>query len=337
MTRSLAPSLAFAAALALAADAPPASAQSLEKLSMSIASTSMNYAPYFIPIAKGYFKDEGFEIDIVKAAGGAATPALLSGQTDISTSGSAALSAILKGGQMRIIFYPWDQLTYQVWSTKPEIKTLQDMKGKAVGIQSRGDTFETSMRLVLLKHGMDPNSVSYTPLGFGDARRAAIASGSLPVAIISPQDVDELKKAGLLKNATLIYDMYKKIELPLTGTAVRAADLEQKRDRIKRFIRAVAKGHAYAAAFRDETIKIVADYNKAVSPSSIAATYDDTMTGRTDDGSISEELQKTEATIRAELIGVPKDKIPPLSKIYDFTLAKEVGRELKAQGWKPTK
>jgi ABC-type nitrate/sulfonate/bicarbonate transport system substrate-binding protein len=217
MTRSLAPSLAFAAALALAADALPASAQTLEKLSMSIASTSMNYAPYFIPIEKGYFKEEGFEIEIVKAAGGAATPALLSGQTDISTSGSAALSAILKGGQMKIIFYPWDQLTYQVWSTKPEIKTIQDVKGKAVGIQSRGDTFETSMRLVLLKHGMDPNSVSYTPLGFGDARRAAIASGSLPVAIISPQDVDELKKVGLLKNATLIYDMYKKIELPLTG------------------------------------------------------------------------------------------------------------------------
>lgn len=40
----------------------------------------------------------------------------------------------------------------------------------AVGIQTRGDTFEIGMRLTLIKHGMSPNAVSYTPLGYGGGR-----------------------------------------------------------------------------------------------------------------------------------------------------------------------
>jgi hypothetical protein len=34
---------------------------------------------------------------------------------------------------------------------------------------------------------------------------------------------------------------------------------------------------------------------------------------------------------------VAKDKIPPIEKMYDFSMAKEAWNELKAQGWKPAK
>ena len=316
--------------------ARPCAAATPEKIKVTMAASSVNYAPYLVAIDKGYFKDEGFDVEIVKAGGGTATPALISGSVDFSTSGSAAVSAILRGAPLRVIFYPWDRIDYQIWASDPAIKTIQDLKGKAIGIISRGDTLEIAIRIVLLRHGMDPNGVSYTPLGFGPGRMAAISAGTLPAVLLAPIDVDQLKDAGKLGNAHMIYDTYDKVKMPLTGTAVSAATLQNEPARVKRFVRAVAKGLAYSAAFRDATVSIMERYNKGASPKTILATYQHTLGTRTNDGSIPEELQRQEATMRAELIGVAKDKIPPLDQIYDFRIAKEVGRELMAEHWKPS-
>ena len=310
-------------------------ALALEKVKVTMAATSVNYAPYLVAIDRGYFKDEGFEIEIVFTGGGTATPALISGSQDFSTSGSAAISAILRGAPLRVIFYPWDRIDYQIWATDPTIKTVRDLKGKAIGIISRGDTMEVAIRIVLLRSGMDPNGVSYTPLGFGNARLAAIGAATLPAAILAPIDVDRLKEMGKLGDARMIYDTYDKVKMPLTGLAVSAEALDKDPGRIKHFVRAVAKGLAFSAAFRDRTVDILATYNKGMGRESILATYDHTLATRTEDGSIPEELQTQEATMRAELIGLPKDKVPPLDKIYDFRIAKEVGKELAAEHWKP--
>jgi ABC-type nitrate/sulfonate/bicarbonate transport system substrate-binding protein len=315
----------------------PHAAQAIEKIKVSMAATSVNYAPYLVAVEKGYFKDEGFDVAIVKAGGGTATPALISGSLDFSTSGSAAVSAIMRGAPLRVIFYPWGRIDYQIWATKPDIKTVEDLKGKQIGIISRGDTQEVAIRIVLARHGMDPNGVGYTPLGFGGGRMAAISSGSLPAAVLAPVDVGRLKKAGKLGNAHLVFDTHDTVKMPLTGTAVSVAMLERNPDRVKRFIRAVAKGLAYTGTYRGATVDMLLKYNPKTARETIMETYEGTLSGRTEDGSISEELQSQEATSRAEVIRLAKNKIPPLDKIYDFRIAKAVGKELAAAHWKPTR
>ena len=322
--------LAGATALAIVSSAAQA-----EPVKVAIASRSMNYAPYLVPLTKGYYKEEGFEVELIDAGGGVATPGQISGDIDFNTSASAALSAILKGASLKIIYFPWDRIPYQLYVTDPAIKTLADLKGKQVGIQTRGDTFEVAMRMALMQEGLDPNSVIYGALGVGAARRAALAARSMPAAIISPVDANAMRAAGEMKDSRMIYDLGEKVQLPLTGTAVRTADIEKNRDRVKRFMRAVTKGMAYTAAYRDATIDIVMSYNKGADRESIAATYEETLAGRTEYGAITEKLQRQEADIRAELVKVPKDKIPPLDKIYDFTIVRDASQELQREGWKP--
>ena len=328
----------IAAALCLATLAAlPAGAQQLEKVKMAIAANAMNYAPYFAAIKKGYFAEDGFDVEIIEAGGGVATPAQISGQIDFNTSASSALSAMLRGAALKIVYYPWDKTIYQIWAFSPEIKTLQDVKGKSIGIQTRGDTFELGVRISLAQNGIDPNAVSYTALGFGTARRAAIAAGSLPVVTLTPEDVEWLKTNNQLKNSHLLFDMYPSVAMPLAGIAVRTVDLEKDRNRVKRFIRAVHKGWLYSVAHRDGAVDIVVQYAKGSNRATIDATYEDTMKTRTEDGTITPEVQKLESDLRAELINVAKDKIPPIEKMYDFSMAKEAWNELKAQGWKPAK
>lgn len=327
--------LASALAAVIAISGFVGGAQALEKVKVTIAASANNYAPYFAAIQKGYFKEEGFEIEIIKAGGGTATPALMSGSIDFSTSGASALSAILKGAPLRLVFFPWDRPTYQIWSTTPEITKLSQIKGKAVGIQTRGDTFEIGLRIVLRNNGMDPNSISYVPLGYGGGRRAAIASGSLPVAVLSKIDVERLRGTGGLKNGNMIFDMFNAVRMPYTGIAVAADAIEKDRERIKRFVRACIKGLAYMAAYKDGTVDIVQIYNTRTKRKALLIDYDSVRASKTIDGTVSVALQRQDVALRAELIGAKKDKIPSLGNIFDFSMAKEVNRELAASGWKP--
>ena len=88
----------FAVAVALglvAASFPTDPAQAIEKIKVSMAARASSYLPYFTAQDKGYFKEEGLVLDILKAGGGTATPALLSGDIQFSTSAASALSGIL--------------------------------------------------------------------------------------------------------------------------------------------------------------------------------------------------------------------------------------------------
>src|ERR1700689_4841605 len=183
--------------------AAPASAE-LQKLSLTMPAIATYYAPYTIAIKKGYYAEEGLEIATSFAAGGVATPALLSGTIDVSTSPASAITAIMRGAPLKIVYTMADRSNYQLWSTQPEIVTLKDMKGKTVGIQSRGDTFEIAMRLTLQQAGLPQDWVGYTPLGVGDAARAAaIASGSLPTVIVARSDIENLLNTPALRRGHL--------------------------------------------------------------------------------------------------------------------------------------
>ena len=119
----------LAAAALLLGSAQQAAA--LDTVKMTIAAFSTNYAPFFNAIEEGYFKEEGIEAEIVKAGGGVATPALLSGQFDFSTSESSAFSAIMKGGPLKVIVIEANRAPFQLWSTAARPQDRPGPQGQA--------------------------------------------------------------------------------------------------------------------------------------------------------------------------------------------------------------
>jgi ABC-type nitrate/sulfonate/bicarbonate transport system substrate-binding protein len=83
-----------------------------------------------VAMEKGYLREEGLNVEIVRAGGGVATPALMSGQLHFSTSAGAALSAAIRGGPLKIVYTHLSKPT-QVVSNKPEIKTVKDRSAKS--------------------------------------------------------------------------------------------------------------------------------------------------------------------------------------------------------------
>jgi len=320
---------AWSLALLLTTSALPARAADTMKI--TVTGLVSGFADYFIAIDHGYFTQEGIDAQIVQAGGSTATPALLSGDVQYSTSASIAISAILRGGELKIVFVNNDHVPYQLWSANPAVKTLADLKGKQVGVETRGDTRELAVRLAMLQQGVDPSTVVFTPLANAAAVVAGVLSGSLAAASIVTDEVERLKT---MPNTHLIFDL--QTIGTITGGGVFADRLlKDNRDLARRFMRAMIKGRRRGQAVPDDIVASVRRRNQGQSEAEIRRGIEAQKPLMTKDGTIPIEVQKREIEGRSDFLGIPPEKRRPADQVFDFSLLKEVNAALDASGWKP--
>jgi ABC-type nitrate/sulfonate/bicarbonate transport system substrate-binding protein len=329
--RFVAPSLVAIAATALIW----LPAHAADKVKVTYPTLTSSYIFFFSAISKGYYTDEGLDLDVVEAGGGVATPALVSGDAQFSTSGSSAISAIMKGAKLKVLAVGEDRPSWQIWTSRPEIKTFQDLKGLQVGILSRGDTGEVAIRYVLRKLGLPQDFVSFTPMGSSlGTRMAVVRAGSLPAAVLQPAEVETLRAGGGLANAQMIMDLAQEVRSTFNGLATSDAMIKNHVDVVMRFMRATRKGMIYARDNRDGAIDVYVKQMKA-QPDAAAHGYEELRKVMAEDGAITPEAQGNELALRADMLGMPADKIPPIATVFDFSWLEKVNAELKATGWKP--
>jgi ABC-type nitrate/sulfonate/bicarbonate transport system substrate-binding protein len=300
-----------------------------EKVRFSVAAVTGSYMDEFVAIEKGYHRDEGLTVEMIRAGGGIATQALIAGDLHFSTSAGSALSAMLRGAEIKVVYTNIDRPGYQVWSAQPEIKSLKDLIGKKNGVTSRGDTQELSVRLLLRKHGIDANSVAYIPVGFGGTRLAALQAGSVDAVPLGAGDFAQLKQP----KGHMLGDTEKEIRFAYVGLAVSSRLLARQPNLVERFLRSVIKGREYARRYREQTIPILGKYTQRKREFN-EIDYDSTLPVLTAEGWVPDEILKEDVAMRSELVGVP----PPAdyAKFFDYSVVRKIYRELKATAWKPT-
>jgi NitT/TauT family transport system substrate-binding protein len=332
MKRTFATRLATVALLALGATA---SADAADKVKVTYPTLTTSFIFFFAAIDRGYYAEDGLDLDVVEAGGGIATPALVSGDAQFSTSGSAAISAIMKGARLKVLMVGEDRPSWQIWSSKPEIRTLADLKGQQVGIVSRGDTGEVAVRYLLKKHDLPADAVSFTPMGSALATRMAIVrAGTLPAALLQPAEVEQLRANGGLANSHLVADAAAEVRSTFNGLATSDAMIKDHPDVVARFVRATRKGMIFARTLKAAAIDVFVRRMKG-SPTGAETGYDELRKVMAEDATIPPDAQATELALRADMLGMAKDKIPPASAVFDFSWVEKANAELKAAGWAP--
>jgi ABC-type nitrate/sulfonate/bicarbonate transport system substrate-binding protein len=302
------------ACLLFAAATPAPAADALQKITITVPSYEVADSAYFIAVQKGYFAAEGLDATLQFAGGGTATPALLSGSIEGSASSASALGAIMRGAALRIVLVFEDSPFYNVWAHS-DIHSLADFKGKAIGVATRGDTFEIATRLALRQAGISPDDVGFTPIGSGLGAGAAFESGAL---------------------AGVVASFLGKVHMPWNGFVVSEKLLYGNPALARRIVRAIVKGSRYQQRFKSQTIAIVAKYNASEQTLEGSSDYDEFMRGRTADLTVKPEFAAADLDVHAGLMKISRDQLPPLDKIYDFALVRSVNAELDASRWKPT-
>ena len=299
-----------------------------DKVRFSVAAITGSYMDEFVAIEKGYHREEGLSVEMIRAGGGIATQALIAGDLHFSTSAGSALSAMLRGAEVKVVYTNIDRPGYQLWSGQPEIRNLKDLVGKKVGVTSRGDTQELSVRLLLRKHGIDANSVVYIPVGFGATRLVALQTGTVDAVPLGAGDFAQLKQS----KGHMLGDTEKEIRFAYVGLAVSSRLLARQPNLVERYLRSVIKGREYARRYREQTISILGKHTQRKREFN-EFDYDSTLPVLTAEGWVGDEILKEDVAMRAELVGVS----PPADygKFFDYSTVKKIYRDLKSSGWKP--
>jgi ABC-type nitrate/sulfonate/bicarbonate transport system substrate-binding protein len=125
------------------------------------------------------------------------------------TAGAAAITAtdalrvMSAGVPMKIIMVNIDQFQH-LFVARPGIKNPGDMKGKKVAVSRYGSFSDIQTRFLIRQWGMEPDKdVQILQIGNSAARAAALASGGVDGAIVTPFFIPSAKKAGL----NVIFDL----------------------------------------------------------------------------------------------------------------------------------
>jgi sulfonate transport system substrate-binding protein len=179
--------IACAGLLAGSLAARPAVAQAPEtrKVSLAVGGKSLfYYLPLTVAERKGYFKDEGLDLEIIEFAGGAKSlQALIGGSTDVVSGSYEHTISMQAKGQKVIAFVVQGNAPGIALAVRKDkaagVRSGKDLAGFKIGVTAPGSSTNMYVNTLLAKDGLKPDAVSIVGVGPGPGAVAAMQRGEL--------------------------------------------------------------------------------------------------------------------------------------------------------------
>jgi ABC-type nitrate/sulfonate/bicarbonate transport system substrate-binding protein len=304
-------------------------AQELVKVPVQIPAITPAVTAFAVARERGYYRQEALDVQLVVMPSGLGTQALLGGNVKFSTAGGAGLMPILRGAPVRFMFTTFSRPMFWLYS-RSDIRSVDSLKGKKVGVSSLGSGPDSLLREILKKHGLDGGrDVAIMPVGSGTARFYALQAGTVDAAMLSVPANLMAQEAGFRELVSFIDQEW----IELQGTVnVTNQLLVSDPTLVEKFIRATLKGFIHFRDQRSQTIGILTRFLR-IKDDAAAKIYDLMRPSLTQDGVVNEELQRKSLEHVIDRAGLKEP--PRLDKIFDYAVAVKVRNELHAKGWKP--
>ena len=274
-------------------------AQALRKIHVAIPSISPSSIVFVIARERGYYREEGLDLDLIVMPAAVGTQALVGGDVEFTGTGGAGLVPVLRGAPLQYLFITFFRPQYWLYS-KPWIRAVEDLKGKRVGVSSIGSGPDSLLREFLLKHRMDGGrDVTIMAIGAGTARFLALKAGSVDATMLTPPANFMAQDAGFRELVSFIQQDLVEVQ----GSIFMRQELI-KSDPIltEKLVRGTLKGLIYFRTNRFGAVSSLARFLK--SKEDLARRlYDLILPGTTRDGTINEALQKRSIENVIERVG----------------------------------
>ena len=178
--------------------APDTPTSALRKIDLAFCSQVLCIVPYEAARQRGFFAAEGLDVNIVYMRGGAqAMNALLSNSIDwIATPMDLVAQAAAQGKNVRMLVSTARLPFFALVSSPkaPDIKDVQHLAGKKIGVAAVGTTDQLLARYLLTKAGVDPDSVEWAVLG--PNLYDVLLQGQVEAGMVQEPSLTLLQKAG---------------------------------------------------------------------------------------------------------------------------------------------
>ena len=295
-----------------------------EQFRVALSTKDFGYLPLFVGIRAGFFAQENLDIQWIVVNSNVVVTALLAGEIDVAGIAGSSMRAASRGAPLKANFFPFYKSLFVLLGA-PEIKRVQDLKGKVIGTTGPGATTEVAASMVLQANGMDAKKdVTFMTIGGAETSIAAMRNGVIHARAFNPDAALLMKKQGFTELAVLA-DLG---PWPWAGYSTSDAHLTSRRDKLKRWTRAMVKSLQFMQTRREETYKIAqAEFNHQRDITEGAAdicikAIDSKNPGGASDDSLRNNIDLT-VTQPLKLTAQPS-----IAKLVDFSLLLEVQKEL---------
>ena len=260
--------ISLAAAVVLAVTALPmgvfaakkdSTEEKLTKVTLNEVAHSIFYAPQYVAIEEGYFKDEGLDLTLVTGFGADKTmTAVISGEADIGFMGAeASVYAYQEGATDPVVNFA--QLTQRAGNflvareEMPDFK-WEDLKDKKVLGGRKGGMPEMVFEYILRKNGLDPQKdlTIDQSIDFGSTAAAFTGDTSADFTVEFEPSATALEKegAGYVVASLGVDSGY----VPYTSYSAKTSYMEKNPEIIQKFTDALQKGMEYVQSHTPEEI-----------------------------------------------------------------------------------
>ena len=294
---------------------------SADQARIAVTNPNMSFLPSGVALKKGFFKDEGLEVEIIRMNVPTIITALVTGDIGYTLLFGSVVRGALRGMPMRALASLLDGSTHALVA-KPEYKSGKELKGKTVGIGNFGGTDEVAGRMMLKSFGLDTEKdLKFIALGPDRARLAALKEGLVDVAVIAPPADALGKQMGF----NVLLRAYEVFSFPFIGVGANLKTIKEKPEEVKKVVKALVRANRFIREDKEGAVRVLMEWGKVEREHAVAS-YDSAWKVFSPDGNIPQEgLRMVVEQAKAEL---KLTREIPVNEIVDLAPLRAAQKEL---------
>ena len=224
-----------------------------KKVRLGIQSNNIGFLPFHLAYHKGYYREQGIELETIFMATQAVNAAFVRGDIDYSAAINGVIQTIVRGNPARILAVAVDRPLISLIARK-EIRAAQDLKGKKIGGSTPGGT-ATLMADTALKHLGFQAGRDVTIVPLRENRLAALDSAAVDAALLGvPENILAVDRG--YNELLFVGDI---VNFPQNAIGVATKRIQENPDEVYGMVRAALRAFYFALEprNRDDVINIV--------------------------------------------------------------------------------
>ena len=211
----------------------------LKKVRMGSSSTNVSFLALYTAVHRGFFKDEGIDLEIIFMPANLASTAVLNGDVDYNGAVTGTIGAAVRDQPMKVLLFTVSKPLLFLVGQK-NIKDIKQLKGKKIAGSSPGGSATLLANQALKQIGLEPGKdVSVLQMsGNAASRFAVLESGVVEASLLSvPENIIALEKG--YNELLFLGDI---VEFAQNGFGTSHKRIRENSDEIYRMVRATVRG-----------------------------------------------------------------------------------------------
>jgi ABC-type nitrate/sulfonate/bicarbonate transport system substrate-binding protein len=297
----------------------------LKKIRMGISTTSIAFLSIYAAQLKGFYRDEGIDLELILMPATLASSAVLTGDIDYNGAVTGVIGAAVQGRPMKVLIFTADRSLQSIISRK-EIKEFKDLKGKKIAGSTPGATATLLARLAARHFGLDPDrDVGILTMGGGDsARLAALETGIADATVLSVP----ISIVAVEKGYRELFFLGEIARFPQTGFGTSDKKIKENPDEVYRMVRATMRGLLYTwdEQNRDAVLDIIMKRLKIEDRRFANEVFKQRTRGLTKDASVRPE--GVQALIDLQRDAAKVTRSVPVAQVIDYSFVEKARKDL---------